>query len=243
MEDGQGFLHRGRPRWGLVALIIGLHALAIAGLIRAFAPDLAGSVIEQARSLVTVNVTPPAEPEVEPSPDPSPQPDEGAAGEVGEEAVPREIAAPLPPIELPSPSPVPRTPSTGIADDAGAREEGDGTGAGGPGDGTGSGGEGTGQGGLPVTRPVKIAGDINNAADYPTPPGGREIRRGHSVTVYMTVTPEGRAEDCRVVEPSPDPVADRITCELAEERFRFRPARNAAGDPVPATYGWRQRWF
>jgi protein TonB len=46
-----------------------------------------------------------------------------------------------------------------------------------------------------------------------------------------------------VVEPSPDPEADRITCRLAEERFRFRPARNAGGEPVAAQYGWRQRWF
>ena len=36
---------------------------------------------------------------------------------------------------------------------------------------------GIGQGGIPVTRPVKIAGDINDARDYPTPPGGREVRR------------------------------------------------------------------
>jgi len=117
-------------------------------------------------------------------------------------------------------------------------------GAGGEGEGTGSGRSGSGQGGAPVvSAPVKIAGEIDNAEDYPTPPGGRDIRLGHSVTIYMTVTVDGRAQDCRVVEPSPDPVADRITCDLAEQRFRFQPARNAAGDAVPATYGWRQGWF
>lgn len=237
---------RRRPRWGLIVLIVILHVLAILGLIRAFAPDFAGSVIEQASSLVSFNVEeppPPPEPAPEPSPDPSPEPDEGASGEVGEEAVPREVTAPEPVIILPSPSPVPIVPATGTENDSGARDRGEGTGAGGPGDGTGSGRSGSGQGGAPVTRPVKIAGDINDAADYPVPPGGRGIRSGESVTVAMTVTVDGRATDCHVIEPSPDPVADRITCELAVERFRFRPAVNAAGQPVPASYGWRQSWF
>jgi periplasmic protein TonB len=46
-----------------------------------------------------------------------------------------------------------------------------------------------------------------------------------------------------VIRPSPDPEADAIVCRLAEQRFRFRPATDAAGNPVPATYGWRQEWF
>ncbi len=104
-------------------------------------------------------------------------------------------------------------------------------------------GQGQGGGGGAITGPVKIAGTINDARDYPTPRGGREIRRGHAVVVHMVVGVDGRARECRVVEASPDPEADRRTCQLAEERFRFRPARNAAGDPVAAAYGWRQEWF
>ena len=149
----------------------------------------------------------------------------------------------MPRIVLPSPSPVPRVRSTGDASHAGAGEQGQGTGAGGDGEGLGSGRGEAGRGGEPVTRPVKIDGEINNAADYPTPPGGRDLRIGHSVTIVMTVTVDGRARDCRILEPSPDPEADRITCALAEQRFRFRPARNAAGDRVEASYGWRQSWF
>ena len=94
-----------------------------------------------------------------------------------------------------------------------------------------------------MNPPVKTAGEINDARDYPVPPGGREIRRGKQVVVYMTVGTDGRARNCRVVQPSPDPEADRITCRLAEERFRFRPATDAMGNPVAAEYGWRQRWF
>ena len=96
---------------------------------------------------------------------------------------------------------------------------------------------------MAVSSPVKIAGDINDARDYPVPPGGREIRRGHHVIVHMTVGTDGRPRNCSIVEPSPDPEADRITCRLAEERFRFRPARDEDGNPVAAPYGWRQDWF
>ncbi len=59
----------------------------------------------------------------------------------------------------------------------------------------------------------------------------------------MTVGVDGRARDCRVVRPSPDAQADAIVCRLALERFVFRPAIDTQGNPVPATYGWRQDWF
>ena len=64
-----------------------------------------------------------------------------------------------------------------------------------------------------------------------------------AVTILLTVDPDGRVRDCRVTQPSPDAEADAITCRLASERFRFRPARNAAGEAVTGKYAWRQRWF
>ena len=236
-----GYQPRTRPRWWLVALIVLLHVLAAFGLVRALAPDFTAQMIERAASVVTVTVTTPEEPEVTPAPTQSPEPDEGAAAEAGEEAIAREVVAPENP--LPRPSPAPRAASTGTANQSGATAAGEGTGAGGVGEGTGSGRSGAGQGGIPVTGPVKIAGDIRSASDYPVPEGGREARFGQSVTIAMTVGVDGRASNCRVVKPSNDPVADRVTCELAVERFRFEPARDARGDPVPATYGWRQEFF
>lgn len=238
--EGRGYTPRRRPRWGMLLLVALLHLAAFAGLLRVFAPDLTQSVIEEATSLVTVTVTTPPEPAPEPIPDPQ-SVDEGAAGEEGKKATPREVVAPAAPI--PRPSSAPKVASTGNANQSGARDQGDGTGAGGEGDGTGSGGSGQGQGGLPVTRPEKIAGDINDARDYPVPAGGRDARKGQSVTVYMTVGVDGRASNCRVTQASSDPLADRITCQLAVERFRFKPAQDGAGNPVAAEYGWRQRWF
>lgn len=225
-----------RPRWGTLLLVVLLHILAFAGLVRAFAPNFASRVIAQTTSLIAVTVTPPP-----PEPAPETKPSEGAAAEPGRKAVPQAVTAP----EVPRPpsTPVPRASASGTAASSGASEQGEGTGAGGEGAGIGSGRSGGGADGVPVTRPVKIAGDIDNARDYPIPPGGRQVRIGHSVTIAMTVGVDGRASNCRVISPSPDPVADRITCRLAVERFRFRPAMDTDGSPVPATYGWRQSWF
>jgi protein TonB len=115
-----------------------------------------------------------------------------------------------------------------------------GTGAGGPGSGIGSGagGSGTGGGGSAL---VKTAGEISAARDFPKKT--RSLRAGHAVTVEMTVGADGRASGCRVVKPSPDAEADRIVCELAEKRFRFRPKTDSAGNPVAARYRWQQRWW
>lgn len=252
MSEAGGFHQRRRPRWGLVALVVAFHVLAIIGLVRAFAPNLAGSVIERAGSLVTVSVTTPPEPEpppepppeLEPSPDPSLEPDPGAAGEEGEEAVPREVTAPEPRIVLPIPIPAPRVASTGVANISGAGERGEGTGAGGAGEGLGSGRGGSGQGGGgPVTRPSVRSGAINSSRDFPVPEGGRQVRVGTSITVEFTVGVDGRASDCSVTRPGPDPNANALLCQLVIDRIRFNPAQDASGNPVPARYGWRQDFF
>lgn len=240
MADTTGFsTKRRRPRLGTLALIALLHVLAIYGLAEAFAPDFTGSVERQVVEAITVTVTTPPEE----ASAPEPEPDAGAAGEEGREAVPRAVAAPDPPIPIPRPVPAPRASSTGSADTSGARDNGDGTGAGGEGSGTGSGQGGSGTGGGAVTQPVHIGGAIDDARDYPAPEGGRAARRGTEVIVRVIVGVDGRASNCTVYRPSPDPEADRITCRLVVERLRFRPATDANGSPVPAPFYWRQRWF
>jgi len=225
-----------RPRWGTLLLVGLLHLVVLAGLVRAFAPDFATRVVEQATSLATVTITAPPEVERET------EPDAGAAGAEAPEAVAREVAAPEVPLPLPLPTPAPRASSTGPEPTSGAGQQGAGTGAGGAGEGPGSGGAGGGQGG--VARPLElISGRIDDARDYPTPPGGRQVRRGHDVVIELTVGTDGRVSACRVTDPSPDPAADAITCRLATERFVFRPRLNVAGEPVVGTYRWRQRWF
>ncbi|MGN6498403.1 MAG: TonB family protein [Tsuneonella sp.] len=227
-----------RPRPGMLAVIVLLHLLAIYGLAKAFAPQFTASVENTVLSAVTVTVT-----TKEYKPTPTPKPDTGASGEVGRKAVPKAVVAPKPKVPIERPLPAPRASSTGSTNSSGAKDTGAGTGAGGSGSGTGSGAGGSGQGGGLATKPVLLSGSIDDAGDYPTPPGGRAARRGTEVVVRVTVGTDGRASNCSVFRPSPDPEADAITCELVTRRLRFRPATDASGNPVPAPFYWRQRWF
>jgi protein TonB len=228
-------------RLPLVAAIVLLHLAALYGLARALAPDLTRVVERQVVSAFTVTITvPPAPP---PPPANEPEPDEGAQGDPGREAVAAPVTRPTSRIALKQDERRPRAASSGSASEAGAAAAGDGTGAAGSGLGTGSGNRGDGRGGVAVTRPVHISGSIDNARDFPVPEGGRAARRGTEVVVQVIVGIDGRARDCRIYRPSPDPEADRITCALVEDRLRFRPATDADGDPVAAPFYWRQRWF
>ncbi|MEE4206051.1 MAG: hypothetical protein V2I39_07160 [Erythrobacter sp.] len=231
---------RRRLSWPLLALIAVMHVAGLYWLAHALAPDFAGSVEREV--IAAFDITAREEPPP-PPPENLPEPDEGAQGDPGEEAVAAPVTAPPARLPQPEPSPRPRAGSTGTAARSGARESGEGTGAAGEGLGTGSGNEGSGRGGVAVSKPEHISGAIDNARDFPVPPGGRAARRGNEVVVRVIVGVDGRARNCTIYRPSPDPEADRITCDLVESRLGFRPARDARGNPVPAPFYWRQRWF
>ena len=221
----------------MIVLVIGLHIAVILLLVRAFAPYFTTAVTRQVINAITVTVTtpPPQPPPERPAAEP-----EGAAAPPAKRAVPKEVAAPKPKLVI-APSPAPKTASTGPAVTAGAASAGSGSGAGGQGSGTGSGSAGSGQGGGGASKAVKIAGDINSARDYPR--ASRDLRVGDHVVIVMTVGADGGVKGCRVHRASRDPEADRITCDLAVKRFRFRPATDRNGNPVESTFGWQQRWF
>jgi protein TonB len=239
MQDAD--LSAPRPvRLGAIVVVALLHIAAILGLIRAFAPDLAMRAVDAVVTTFTVTVTAPS-----PSPTPPPKPagdtDAGAAGTAGKQAVPKAQMATKPKIAIAPPKPAPPVAATGSANSAGAQASGAGTGAGGAGSGTGSGGSGNGQGAGGGSGAVKIAGDINSARDYPI--ASRELRINDYVLIRIAVGTDGRPTGCSVYRPSRDPAADAITCRLAVERFRFKPATRADGQPRSAIYEWRQRWF
>lgn len=241
MSQGTGFrAQRRRPSVPLIVLIVLFHMAALYGLARTFAPDITASVEREVVSAFTVTITAPPDP---PPPENQPEPDEGAQGAPGREAVAKPVSAQPPKVKVKQDQALPRASSTGNANDSGAAAAGDGTGAAGTGLGTGSGNSGSGRGGVAVSKPVHISGRIDNARDFPVPPGGREARRGTQVIVRVIVGTDGRARNCSVYRPSPDPEADRITCQLVESRLGFRPATDAAGNPVPAPFYWRQQWF
>ena len=242
-QDADISAPRGVKLGAIVAVAV-LHLAVIAALVRAFAPDFSARAVDKVLSTFSVTVR-----TVEPTPTPEPSPAKaaakpaGAQGAEGKKVTPREVTAPRPRVVVRPQPPAPQASSSGSANTSGASSAGAGTGAGGTGTGTGSGGAGSGigGGGGGAAKPVKIAGDINSARDYPV--ASRDLRIGQSVVIYLTVGTDGRPTACRVARPSRDTDADAITCRLAMERFRFRPARNVAGEPVTATYGWHQRWF
>lgn len=233
---GEGFLKQRRKlRPGMIALIVLLHLLALYGLAKALVPQVTATIERGVVEAFTVTVTAPPD-------DPPDEPDEGMAGDPGEEAVPDPVSAPTPRVTPKPDRALPQASCTGDAATSGATTSGEGTGASGEGTGTGSGDEGSGQGSSMATGPVKIAGTIDSARDYPVPDGGREVRFGRAVRIAISVGTDGLPRRCRVFRSSGLPETDARTCELAMARFRFKPARNARGTPVEAEFGWEQRF-
>ncbi|MEQ1498169.1 MAG: TonB family protein [Novosphingobium sp.] len=225
-----------RTRLGVIVLVVLLHIVAIAGLIRAFTPDIAAKVVESVLSTFSVTVVTPPPP---PPPPPSRSEKEaGDEGRAGKKAVPKAIKAPDPKIKL-SQKPAPKASSTGSADTSGATNQGSGTGAGRTGDGTGAGGTGNGTGGGAVSKPSVRSGQINDSRDFPVPPGGRQARFGKRVIVHFTVTTDGRARNCSVASSSVDADTTARVCPLVMQRIRFNPAKRADGTPIEARYGYK----
>ena len=229
-------------RLGVIALVVVLHLIAIAGLIRAFTPDIAAKVVASVLSTFNVTVITPPPPPPPPPPPSRSEKEAGNEGSAGKKAVAKAVKAPEPKIPLSS-KPAPMASSTGTANTSGAATQGNGTGAGRTGDGTGAGGNGTGTGGGgAVSKPSVRSGEINDSRDFPVPPGGRQLRFGKSVTVMLTVTTEGRARGCTVSSSSVDAETTARVCPLVVQRIRFNPAKRADGTPVEARYGYIVRF-
>lgn len=222
--------------------IVGLTAYALV-------TGLAAGIVTQSRdALVAVFVTP----QVPPPPPPRPKretikakapaaKDDPSPKNLKNEATP--VFAPkLPPLIVPPPITSATQPAQGDAGSSGAANvAGPGQGAGGIGDGRGGGGSGgDGDGGGIATGPRQIRGKLS-FEDLPRGllAPGSEARVG----VRYVVEVDGRVSQCRADEPSGVPGLDALACRLIEERFRFRPARNHAGRPVPATVVEAHSWF
>ena len=216
-----------------------LIAVVAVGLGLASGLDL--SVVRKASEAISAIAipAPPVPEQVVPSNDPSDKAS-GKASAANKQAKAAAIAAP-PPRLPPVAPPVAAAPRPGVGNDVSAgatANPGPGSGAGGRGDGTGAGGTGNGSGG--GTKAAWRSGTIRDR-DYP-----REASRakaGGEVEVRFTIEASGRVSGCRVTRSSGDASLDQTTCALIEDRFRFRPATNASGEPVASQYRWRQSWW
>ena len=91
----------------------------------------------------------------------------------------------------------------------------------------------------PAPQPIGIAGWIT-ASDYP--PLAR--RRGVEglVSYRLDVDAAGTVTGCSVTLSSGQASLDQPTCDLLRQRSRFKPARDASGKAVGASYSGRVRW-
>ncbi|HEX8214204.1 MAG TPA: TonB family protein [Allosphingosinicella sp.] len=218
--------------------VAALHALFGYVLIAGLGFQLPEQVRENFK-VFDVPQEPPPPPIVEPpAPKTSAKEPEGAASPPNIKSKPTPVVAPPPKVQLKVPPkivtaekrlPVPpgNDPTAGSSDVAGP-----GTGSGGTGTGTGSGGSGTGSGGGggQAARAQRVRGGIE-FSDY-----RRVVRSGDfrgTVYVRYTVDVDGRVRGCTVTRSSGHPGVDAATCRLIEQRFRYRPARDSAGRPIP----------
>ncbi|HWT12059.1 MAG TPA: energy transducer TonB [Allosphingosinicella sp.] len=239
----QAHRERNRERARATAGAVAFHGLLGWALIVGFDVDLD---VPAADRLKLFHVpAPPPPPSEEPAPAArNAQAREGEAAPPNLEARPSPVVAPPP--RLPLPSPVPAAPEPtplppGSEPTAGlAQVPGGATGTGGEGAGTGSGGQGSGTGGGGGTRAQRIGGRLSGDTDYPP----ATLRAGieGSVAVRYVVGTDGRVGGCRVTRSSGNAELDATTCRLIEQRFRYRPARDSRGRPVPEpvarTFDW-----
>ncbi|WP_370179785.1 TonB family protein [Alteriqipengyuania sp.] len=243
MEDyTQGFSATGhRPSLPVLGGIVLLHVVLFYALIQAFAPDMVSRALGEQMSTFDVETVP--EPAAPPDPPGQAEDEAGDEGDPGERAQARAVSAPQSPIPMPDREAAPRTASTGNENQSGAAEAGDGTGASGSGDGTGAGEDGQGSGGGGVAVQPRLTRSISDVSLFEIPAGGRAARVGTSTIVILDVSAQGRVTSCRVSRSSGFPNTDAKVCELSYDRIRFEPARDAAGNPVPATFYYQQRYF
>jgi protein TonB len=90
-----------------------------------------------------------------------------------------------------------------------------------------------------ATGPIQIAGNIDDR-DYP--PAAMNERAQGTVLFRFIVRLDGHISDCAIERSSGNRRLDDITCRVALQRFRFRPALDAAGRPVSSQVHGEQIW-
>jgi TonB family protein len=76
--------------------------------------------------------------------------------------------------------------------------------------------------------------------DYPVE--AIRAREEGTVSFRLEVGADGSVTGCSITESSGSATLDATTCALLSSRARFRPARDAAGLPVPDSVSARTRW-
>lgn len=226
MAAAPGRWNRDRVRAGAGAAA--LQVLLLSGLaagLRVAAPEPKAP----APVVLAVRPVPPPPPRTIPPPERNTEGASAPAPLAASPVVAAPTALPIPPLVIAAP-----VPATGLAPTPGTSLVA-GTGAGG--EGTGSGRAGAGSGGGSSAR--RVAGALRDS-DYPA--AARRARAEGTVFVEFRVDTDGSVSGCKVTRSSGHAALDAVTCRLVERRFRYQPATDASGAPVPATIATSFTW-
>ena len=86
---------------------------------------------------------------------------------------------------------------------------------------------------------VTISGWLHNS-DYPRE--AKDVGMAGTVTIVVTIEPNGRVSYCDVVRSSGSGLLDATTCRLVQQRYRYQPARDEQGRPVRAREMQNHSW-
>jgi protein TonB len=155
------------------------------------------------------------------------------------QAIPIVVPPPIIPLFVPPPlRPTAAIPGIATAPTQGAAPiPGPANGGGGTGNATSTGGDGDGDGGTPAEW---LRGRIRSS-DYPPDAAANGMQGG--LRTRYTIDVRGRIIACSIAESSGNALLDRRTCDLATSRYRYRPARDAAGRAVIGHDSQRHRWI
>lgn len=93
---------------------------------------------------------------------------------------------------------------------------------------------------VPGTAPVPVARTFTvTPDDYPD--ASRRAGEEGVTGIRVTVGVDGKVSNCQVVHPSGFARLDEKACQIAERRWRFKPATES-GQPVSATITRNYRW-
>lgn len=236
-----------RDRAGPAAAVALVH-VALAAMLLTLSGSLAPVAVDSTLKLLNVREVPPPPPPPPPRPKPRAKAEavrssEGTAPDRKSEASP--VVAPVPELVLPTRAPIVAAiePQQGAAVTQGlAPVLGPGTGGGGSDSGTGAGASGSGGGaggeGGDDTHPRPLFHSLSSRV-FPRDLI-EDLPRGTRVFILFTVEADGRISDCSVRQSSGDASLDATVCQVAEQRFRYQPARHGDGTPFASKAGYMQ---
>lgn len=231
-----------KDKGGAIIAVVAIHALLLLALLHLSGtlPTPDTQAVLRVFDLIEPQPPPPPPPPAQ-QPAPKPKAPEGGSAPANIKSQATPVVAPKP---VPKPTPIvaAEKPAQGSAATQGAAAvAGPGTGAGGSGNGTGSGsgtGAGSGSGGG-VVSPPRLVTPVLRGRDF-----SRQLLedwpRGAPVFLRLRVDPQGGVAQCIVDRGTAIAAIDSEVCAAVQQRLRFRPALNAAGQAVAGWFGYVQ---